>query len=76
MPITGQESNTSGQSFVGPYRLCPNVCLATKVNAAIKPKPKDQNEGWLWHMSGKGKMTEREMAEWVAEGNPHLHVNF
>ena len=22
-------------------------------------------------MSGKGKMTEKEMAEWEAEGNPH-----
>lgn len=43
--------------------------LATKPKDAKKPKPKDQNEGWLWHMSGKGKMTEKEMAEWEAEGN-------
>jgi predicted RNA-binding Zn ribbon-like protein len=45
-----------------------------KPNAATKSKPKDQNEGWLWHMSGKGKMTEKEMAKWEAKGNPHLHV--
>jgi hypothetical protein len=53
---------------------CVNVCLATKPDGATKPKPKEQKEGWLWHMSGKGKMTEKEMAQWEAEGIPHFYV--
>jgi hypothetical protein len=41
-----------------------------ETNAAMKLNPKDQHEMGLWHMSGKGQMMEKEMAE----GNPHLHV--
>lgn len=33
------------------------------------PKREDQKEeGWLWHMAGKGKMSEKEMMEWEMEG--------
>jgi hypothetical protein len=53
---------------------CVNVCLATKPDGEMKLKPKEQKEGWLWHMSGKGKMTEKKIAQWEAEGIPHFYV--
>jgi hypothetical protein len=65
----GKEGSSHDSSE--PIFIPPHYCILRFV---IVPKPIPEKEGWLWHMAGKAKMSEKEMVEWLEEGKSWFFV--